>query len=143
METVYVVFGPVFRSVVGVFSTHEQAEAVISTLPVQANYRIDYWVEELPLDSAWEQAFVTVVRMSRDGRVVQTYERMRDTRGDGFQAFDVDGNLVWAVVGRDPIAAANIVEEERVRILSENTWGQRPKSVIPKGDRFETLRTAK
>ncbi|KKK61798.1 hypothetical protein LCGC14_3010720 [marine sediment metagenome] len=99
-----------------VFSRRELAEEF-------SGLKEDSVVEEWDIDHPKKGWSLTVVRMGKRGGVKDIWhEVLSRFYLPGFQTFDVNSNLVWAVGTQDEKRAVKVVNEKRAQILAQGFW---------------------
>jgi hypothetical protein len=115
-------------SVRNIFSTKPLARAYLAKMKEMSQRGgWDDWndeIEEYELDLPREKWIMTQVRMTKDYVVKGTAIQPDAHGGEGFQAFDIEGNIVWNVATEDVEKAIKVVSEQIDPIILLDYWGK-------------------
>jgi len=103
------------------FSSEERAKEYIRVSNSFDKWRSSRRVEEFILDEPREQWIKTIVRMKKNGDVVNIWHSV--DRDRGFSCYDIDGNLVYSVATDEKERAIKKTNEIRSILIAHNIFG--------------------
>ncbi len=107
-------------SILAVFTDEKAANEYITEYnKAEYKHRDDAVIEEWDTDLPPTEWYYTLVRMTKEGEVLETTTSFGDS---DYSSFDVNGNFFCKVKTKDVQRAIKVTNEKRAQLIAEDRW---------------------